>query len=80
MSDATRKAMVEAIGAHAADIMDGAFLMDWVLVGYVPRFGAEKAESSNYYIDSSTAADHVARGLLGVGLASLDGQVPDIDE
>lgn len=80
MSDATRKAMIEAIGAHVADSMDGAYLMDWAFVGYVPRFGLEAAEANNYYIDSSTPADHIIRGLLSIGMATLDGAGGEIDE
>lgn len=80
MSDATRKAMIEAIGAHAADLMEGAFLMDWIVVGYVPRFGTEAAEPNNYFMDASSYADHVQHGLLIVGgdMVNLRG-TPDDD-
>lgn len=73
MSAETRRTMIEAIGAHAADEYDGAILMDWVFVGYIPRFGQEAAETNSYLFDGSTATDHVLRGLLGVGSSSLDG-------
>lgn len=80
MSDATRKAMIEAIGAHVADTMEGAYLMDWAFVGYVPRFGVEAAEANNYYIDASSQADHIIRGLLAIGISSLEGQGDPVDD
>lgn len=80
MSDATKRAMVEAMCAHAADVMDGAVLLDWVFVGHVPRFGEHQAEPNNYFIDGSSTAEHITRGLLDVGQCSMDGIGEDIDD